>query len=106
MTAYVTLSFPSLLDAPNDKIISSLLQSDSVSGYSQVSHNQIFAWGVQLDLLRDAAQSLMARRARIENAHLVLEYRIPRREKRIDAVVLLDRTIVLLEFKVGSSSES
>lgn len=106
MTAYAALSLPSLIDTSNDRIIDRLLRSDSVSGFTQVPHNQIIAWRSQLDLLRAAVASLIVSSPQTSNAHLVLEYRIPRREKRIDAVILLKHTVILIEFKVGSSREA
>lgn len=35
---------------------------------------------------------------------VLLEYEVPRRGKRIDAIILLPRTVVLVEMKVGSSA--
>lgn len=106
MTAYASLPLASLLGTPNEEIIGKLLRSDNVSGFTQVAHTQIAAWGRQLDLLRDVAHDFAASHPQGGNAHLVLEYRIPRREKRIDAIIIFERTIALIEFKVGASSTS
>jgi len=82
------------------------LRSDAASGFPLVAHKQIGAWRDQLDLLRGMVRNLLMQHPQIASAHLVLEYRIPRREKRIDAVLLLGGTVVIIEFKVGSSSQS
>jgi hypothetical protein len=106
MTSHVSLPFSSLLETPNDDIVGRLLRSDAASGFPLVAHRQIGAWHDQLDLLRNLVRSLLSKYPQIAGAHLVLEYRIPRREKRIDAVLLLGGTVVIIEFKVGSSTQS
>lgn len=63
----------------------------------------------ELDLLqRGAWQQQITHLKRVLNGlnrgHLFLEYAIPRMGKRVDAVVLLGRTVVVLEYKVGAST--
>ena len=106
MAAYATLKLSALANTANDTIIDRLVHSDAVSGFTQVAHNQIFAWREQLDLLRSIAGRLISQNESFGDISLVLEYRIPRREKRIDAAVLLKGTVIVLEFKVGASVES
>lgn len=104
MVAYASLTLGSLESHDDDTIIGRLLESDSVSGFTQVSHLQIQAWKGQLEILRSAAKELIRAFPRLSSAALVLEYRIPRREKRIDAVILFSDTVVVLEFKVGAGA--
>uniref|UniRef100_UPI003F495F92 hypothetical protein n=1 Tax=Cupriavidus yeoncheonensis TaxID=1462994 RepID=UPI003F495F92 len=99
MVAYASLTLGNLENHDGR-----LLESDSVSGFTQVSHLQIQAWKGQLAILRDAARSLISTSPIRADAALVLEYRIPRREKRIDAVILFRDTVVVVEFKVGAST--
>lgn len=106
MAAYATLKISSLATTSNDSIIDRLLLSDAVSGFTQVAHNQIVAWREQLDLMRLIAERLVKQNVSFGDASLVLEYRIPRREKRIDAAVLLKDSVVVLEFKIGAGSAS
>lgn len=58
---------------------------------------QISAWEAQLALLRVALTSAP------DEWHLLLEFDLLRLEKRIDAILLTDRAIFVLEFKVGAT---
>jgi len=66
-------------------------------GLTELSVEQLDAWRQQIQILRNALRSHGTR-----NWHLILEYSIPRRGKRIDAVILADRTVLVLEFKCGA----
>jgi hypothetical protein len=66
-------------------------------GISEVSAEQIEAWRVQLPILRVALSRGCAR-----DWHLFLEFPIPRRGKRIDAVILTNSLVLVLEFKCGA----
>jgi hypothetical protein len=57
---------------------------------------QIAAWRIQLPVLRDALVRLPG------DTQLLLEYPLLRLGRRIDAVVVTDRAIFVLEFKVGA----
>jgi hypothetical protein len=57
---------------------------------------QIAAWRIQLPVLRDALVQLPA------DTRLLLEYPLLRLGRRIDAVVVTNRAIFVLEFKVGA----
>lgn len=103
MVAYASLTARSLIESPDDVVIGRLIASDAVSGWTQVAHDQIFAWKNQLTILRAIASRLIAKDEALSEVAFVLEYRIPRREKRIDAAILLRQSVLLVEFKVGSS---
>ena len=61
---------------------------------------QVQAWRAQIDLLRHAL-TVAPRGWR-----LLLEYPLLRLGRRIDAVLLTDRAVLVLEFKVGAPSFS
>jgi hypothetical protein len=105
MVAYVTLTVDELNRTADEEIIDRLLKSDSISGFTQVAHNQISAWRQELIILRRIAEAL-AHQPRSGSIGIVLEYRIPRREKRIDAALLLSNSVLLIEFKVGADSSN
>jgi hypothetical protein len=82
------------------------LTSDSVAAAlaaSQMSRRlsgepaQLHAWRQEVEILQDCVRA-----AGGEGWRIALEYDLLRLEKRIDAVVLTDRAIVVLEFKVGA----
>lgn len=81
MTAYYQAPTEAFLAEDLDSILSKLLQSDAASGFSQVSQRQIGSWRLTIPGLNKAVAEA-ARRTAINV--VVLEYRIPRREKRID----------------------
>jgi hypothetical protein len=57
-------------------------------GFSELAADQLDAWRQQIPILRDALRSHSAR-----DWHLLLEFSIPRRGKRIDAVILTNNAI-------------
>jgi hypothetical protein len=104
MVAYANYTAQKFLTTPNDIIFARLVQSDAVSGFSQFSHKQGWSWGEAIRLMKAACEELIAVDARYSSVGVVLEYRIPRREKRLDAAFLFCNTIAVIEFKAGSSS--
>jgi hypothetical protein len=106
MVAYASMTMAGLIGQQNGPVIDQLLRSDSVSGFTQVSALQIGAWRQQLDILREVSRSFVKRFPELNAAPIILEYRIPRRDKRIDAVLLMRDTVVILEFKVGAEKVS
>ncbi len=64
---------------------------------TELTNAQLEAWREQIDILRAALTPLSMR-----CYHLLLEYPIPRRGKRIDAVVLTNGLIFVIEFKCGA----
>ena len=81
MTAYYQAPAETFLTEDLDSILSKLLQSDAASGFSQVSQRQIGSWRITIPGLKKAVAEAAGRTA-ING--VVLEHRIPLREKRID----------------------
>lgn len=67
-------------------------------GISELSAKQLEAWHSQVPILRRALSHESA-----QSSHLLLEFPIPRRGKRIDALLLIRDLILVLEFKCGES---
>jgi len=95
---------PALYDAPvsnfltaEDDLIIGRLANVTRQGFSELSAEQIEAWRDQLPVLRQALSRSCAK-----TWHLILEFPIPRRGKRIDAVVLSKNMALVLEFKCGA----
>jgi len=59
---------------------------------------QVQAWRAQISLLREVLPGLPA------SWRLLLEYPLLRLQRRIDAVLLTERAVLVLEFKVGAGS--
>ncbi len=103
MPSYFAADVGTYLQAEPAEVLEGLSRSDAASGFTQLSHNQVQAWRDTLEITREAIHSLPSQDL-LEG--VVLEYRIPRREKRIDCVFVGKNDVVIIEFKFGSSAMS
>ncbi len=96
MSAFYQASVTEFLAHEEDLIIG---RQSAVTrlGLTELTAEQLEAWRQQVAILRTALSRPFAR-----NWHLVLEYPIPRRGKRIDAVILAKDLILVIEFKCGA----
>jgi hypothetical protein len=88
--AWYGASFADFVSESDDTIIGRL------TGASQfdITMSQAEAWRQEIAILRPALADLPG--------HILLEFSIPRMGRRIDAVVLLPRSVLVVEFKVGA----
>lgn len=84
----------------NNEIIGQLTSGASKAGFYQQQHSQTETWDKEINILRSAFEDAGIS----DDSYLILEYPIPRRAKRIDAILLTRDLIFVLEFKVGASS--
>jgi hypothetical protein len=91
LVAYFHSSLENFLATPTDNVIGAL----TISG-TGVEAPQLNAWREQVDFLKPALAGLQ------RPAHVYFEFFIPRMGKRADVVLLIEQTIVVLEFKVHS----
>ena len=80
-----------------DDLIIGRLANVTRQGFSDLSAKQIEAWREQLPVLREALSLNCA-----QSWHMLLEFSVPRRGKRIDAIVLSENLVLVLEFKCGA----
>jgi len=73
--------------------------------WASTQHQQVLAWKESLAWLKSTADSLLADE-QTEGWHLCLEYEIPRRSGRIDAVLLAGDLIFVIEFKTAGIDAS
>ena len=90
--AWYGASIPDFLAESDDSIVGRL------AGRSEfdIQLAQQEAWRAEIAILRRALEGLFG--------HLFPEFAIPRMGRRVDAVVLLPRIILVIEFKVGSTT--
>lgn len=69
--------------------------------FSSAKSDQHLTWWDDLESLRTALASLAALRSSAADWHILLEFSIPRKPKRIDCVLLAGDHIILLECKTG-----
>jgi hypothetical protein len=97
MPAFYAASVPDFLAHEEDLIVG---RQTAIThyGFTEISAEQLDAWRQEVPILRDALCSSAA-----HDWYLLLEYPIPRRGKRIDAVIIADGVVIVLEFKCGAS---
>lgn len=100
MRPWIHLTVPDLLRRSPQDIAASLAAAQMARRLSG-EPAQLRAWEAEITLL----QRVLAE-PHWQGASLALEYDMLRLEKRIDAVLLTDRAIFVLEFKVGAGSVS
>ena len=81
----------------NEDAIIGRLSAVASGAFTELTSEQLEAWRQQIRLLRSALSPLSDK-----NLHLLLEYPIPRRGKRIDAVIIGGGPILVIEFKCGA----
>ncbi|HXD29756.1 MAG TPA: DUF2075 domain-containing protein [Pyrinomonadaceae bacterium] len=91
-----------LLDFTNDetnRVVGILTTKSADSGFINLKQRQTKAWQKQVDDLMTSCASLISDEADAVHWTILLEYPIPRRQKRIDAVLLARDLIFCIEFK-------
>ncbi|MGI9228556.1 MAG: DNA/RNA helicase domain-containing protein, partial [Gammaproteobacteria bacterium] len=84
-----------------DRIVGLLAHAIADMGFNTESA-QITTWKEQVNLLQDCLQRLLNERGKNRNNwHIALEYELPRRQKRPDAILLVGDRILVIEFKFG-----
>src|SRR5579872_6516533 len=96
MPAFYRAAVPEFLGHEVDLVIGRLSTVTRL-GLSELTAEQLEAWRSQLTILRSALV-----RFSDEKSQLLLEYPIPRRGKRIDAVIIVGNLILVIEFKCGA----
>lgn len=86
------------------QLLGELTDSVASTGVQSTRTTQIETWKYQIELLKRCAHELIERHEAASGWHLILEYELPRRQKRPDAILLAEDVILVLEFKVGAAS--
>ncbi|MGI6139428.1 MAG: DUF2075 domain-containing protein [Candidatus Hydrogenedentales bacterium] len=92
------------LKTHRDQIVGQLAHAVADIGIESQHSRQIKVWGSEIDLLKEHFEALTLKNSEVANWHILLEYDLPRRQKRPDVVILAHDVILVLEFKVGTSS--
>jgi hypothetical protein len=90
--AYYHATFEDFLSASDEEVLGHLSRSSELG----LEQSQRGAWLEEVGILRTALRG--------ESGHLLLEYAISRMGRRVDAVLLLARAVVVVEFKVGEAA--
>ncbi len=103
MPAHYKNSVLGFLDELSDNIIGELASRAAHEGFYQHKHAQTLSWETQIEVLRNTFASL-AESFPLSDWSILLEFPIPRRAKRIDAVILAGGSLLVLEFKCGATT--
>lgn len=101
MPAYARYTLAELRRADPAAVLGRLSGAHSREGYATQLADAVDAWGAQVRYLQRAAHELTDAVPGRGDWHILLEYPIPRRAKRIDAVLLASDVVMVLEFKTG-----
>lgn len=104
MPAYYRAQLGDFIECSDAEVLGHLAAAQGREGHTLAYTAQTVAWQEQVTALRRLASELIDRRPDRCNWSIFIEYPIPRRQKRIDAVLLTPSRIYCLEFKTGSQS--
>lgn len=79
------------------------LNLQSRHAVSSLRLTTVVSWERTVAILREALRQVMARIPAAAGWGVLLEYEIPRRDCRIDCVLLAGQLVIVLEFKTGAS---
>ncbi len=103
MAAFYRKTLAGFLQDPPEVILGSLLASYQ---HNELQKKQTEAWKIEIKLLKSTCQELVQFDPANEKWSLLLEYPIPRRSKRLDAVLLAGDVVFCLEFKTRDETHT
>jgi hypothetical protein len=104
MPAFYTTTLGTLLAEDEQKILGALISGAGNANLGEHLHTQTRSWQREVTILKATASELLRIIPESSEWGLLLEYPIPRRQKRIDGIILAGDIIVVLEFKVGATT--
>jgi hypothetical protein len=101
MACFFKANVQDFLSSSDERVLARLSTGYANRGYTTQYSQQTLAWDRDIRSLRQALEACVARSETARDWGLLLEFSIPRKEKRIDIVLLVRGLIVLLEAKTG-----
>lgn len=92
-----------LIDFDSHALLRDLAVRAPDAGYGPLISDQMRAWALELEYLGEVVHELLAREPATRDWTLLFEYEIPRRQRRVDKVLLAGGVIVVMEFKIGAT---
>jgi hypothetical protein len=103
MASYYRATLDAFVAQPPNEILGALLGSYQ---HNELQKRQTKAWQIEIEVLKSAVAELLRLAPSADSWSLLLEYPIPRRSKRLDAVLLAADVIFCLEFKTLDKAHS
>jgi len=104
MPADYRATIQDFLNRPKEEILGRL--SRGLTNYTSSFSEIIHVWENEILFLQSSFKELLKNATEASEWIILLEYPIPRRGKRLDAVILTKNLIVALEFKSGEGTKS
>jgi Schlafen group 3, DNA/RNA helicase domain len=106
MASFYRASVAQFLSESDGQILSYLAHGYASYGYTSQYTDQTLTWEKDLRSLKLALTESVEKNASAAEWGLLLEFSIPRKEKRVDAVLLIQDQIVILESKSSDLSSA
>src|SRR5271170_4105050 len=104
MASFFRATILEFLETSNSEVLARLTLAYANSGFAKMHSNQALTWWDDLAELRKALQTLTNLNSSSNRWQLLLEFSIPRKERRLDVVLLTGVEIILLECKRGPAT--
>jgi hypothetical protein len=105
MPALFQSSVRDFIDRPISEVVGTLSLHYAGQGFTDQKTDQTESWAADAANLQDALRQAIAISPHILNWRILLEFVIPRKDKRIDVVLLTTESIIILELKTQSGTE-
>jgi hypothetical protein len=102
MPAYYSATVTNFWGTDDSTVLGKLTAGAREDIHRPIEPEQIGAWQLQLQYLKRSCAEFPALLPKVVAPSILIEYPIPRRERRIDTILLLNDLIFVLEFKVGA----
>ena len=104
--AYYAESVSNFLHTPTSELVQQLTRAYEADRYKELMTAQFTAWREEIDSLKHAVESEDLASFDVHNWGIAMEFVIPRRMGRIDAVILAGDAVLALEFKTQTIDSS
>ena len=104
MAAYLRQSLAQFLQSSDSEVLATLSLAYANAGFTQMHSEQTLTWWNDLTDLRNALMALQDLNRSSSQWQLLFEFSVPRKERRLDIVVLTGTEIILLECKRGPAT--
>ncbi len=101
MASFYRASVAEFLVQTEEYVLASLENAYARRGYTTQYSDQILTWGQDIRFLKQILEQCVANSGFAMSWGLILEFSIPRKELRIDVVLLVRDVVVILEAKSG-----
>ena len=101
MASFYRASVAEFLSYSEGELLARLSTAYANRGYTTQFSDQTLTWERDVRSLRECLKLCVEARIGAEAWGVILEFSIPRKERRIDVVLLIGHTIVILEAKTG-----